>query len=136
MSNSTNTNWLIKLNSDAEMVDLIQSSISLVITICIFIKVFDFAGLKKSIRDKRDRIKREKEKKDLEMMKKLFAAYQNGDDVSNVSLTDDEAEEKEQGPMKIARKKKTKAEKKLKWVAKTNLDKLINIMVDEEIKNY
>lgn len=110
MSNSTNTNWLIKLNSDAEMVDLIQSSISLVITICIFIKVFDFAGLKKSIRDKRDRIKREKEKKDLEMMKKLFAAYQNGDDVSNVSLTDDEAEEKEQGPMKIARKKKTKAE--------------------------
>jgi hypothetical protein len=44
------------------------------------------------------------------MMKKLFAAYQNGDDVSNVSLTDDEAEEKEQGPMKIARKKKTKAE--------------------------
>lgn len=110
MSNSTNTNWLIKLNSDAEMVDLIQSSISLVITICIFIKVFDFAGLKKSIRDKRDRIKREKEKKDLEMMKKLFAAYQNGDDVSNVSLTDDESEEKEQGPMKIARKKKTKAE--------------------------
>ena len=63
MSNSTNTNWLIKLNSDAEMVDLVQSSVSLVITIMIFIKVFDFAGLKKSIRDKRDRIKREKEKK-------------------------------------------------------------------------
>jgi len=110
MSNSTNTNWLIKLNSDAEMVDLIQSSISLVITICIFIKVFDFAGLKKSIRDKRDRIKREKEKKDLEMMKKLFAAYQNGDDVSNVSLTDDEQEEKDDGPMRIARKKKPRLE--------------------------
>jgi hypothetical protein len=115
MSNSTNTNWLIKLNSEAEMVDLIQSSISLVITICIFIKVFDFAGLKKSIRDKRDRIKREKEKKELEMMKKLFAAYQNGDDVSNVSLTDDEEEEKKDGPMKIARKKqkKTTAENKV-----------------------
>ena len=109
MSNSTNTNWLIKLNSEADMIDLVQSSVSLVITIMIFIKVFDFAGLKKSIRDKRARIKREKEKKDLEMMKRLFAAYQNGDDVSNVSLTDDEAEEKkDDGPMKIARKKKTK----------------------------
>lgn len=108
MSNSTNTNWLIKLNSDAEMVDLVQSSISLVITIMIFIKVFDFAGLRKSIRDKRDRIKREKEKKELEMMKKLFQAYQQGEDVSNVSLSDDE--QKDEGPMRIARKKKTKAE--------------------------
>jgi hypothetical protein len=109
MSNSTNTNWLIKLNSDAEMVDLVQSSVSLVITIMIFIKVFDFAGLKKSIRDKRARIKREKERRDLEMMKKLFQAYQDGNDVSNVSLTDDE-EKKDEGPMRIARKKKSKAE--------------------------
>jgi hypothetical protein len=107
MSNSTNTNWLIKLNSDAEMVDLVQSSISLVITIMIFIKVFDFAGLRKSIRDKRDRIKKEKEKRELEMMKKLFQAYQDGNDVSNVSLSD---EEKDEGPMRIARKKKSKAE--------------------------
>ena len=107
--NSTNTNWLIKLNSDAEMVDLVQSSVSLVITIMIFIKVFDFAGLRKSIRDKRARIKREKERRDLEMMKKLFQAYQDGNDVSNVSLTDDEAKDDE-GPMRIARKKKSKAE--------------------------
>ena len=59
--NNTNTNWLVKLNSDAELVDLVQSSISLVITIMIFIKVFDFAGLRKSIRDKRAKLKREKE---------------------------------------------------------------------------
>ena len=110
MSNSTNTNWLIKINSEAEMIDLVQSSVSLVITIMIFIKVFDFAGLRKSIRDKRARIKREKEKRDLEMMKKLFQAYQDGNDVSNVSLTDDEAEQKDEGPMRIARKKKTKSE--------------------------
>jgi len=109
MSNNTNTNWLIKLNSDAEMVDLVQSSISLVITIMIFIKVFDFAGLRKSIRDKRAKIKREKEKRELELMKKLFQAYQDGNDVSNVSLTDDE-EKQDEGPMRIARKKKTKAE--------------------------
>ena len=107
--NNTNTNWLVKLNSDAELVDLVQSSISLVITIMIFIKVFDFAGLRKSIRDKRAKLKREKEKRDLEMMKKLFQAYQDGNDVSNVSLTDDE-EQKQEGPMRIARKKKTKAE--------------------------
>jgi len=105
--NNTNTNWLVKLNSDAELVDLVQSSISLVITIMIFIKVFDFAGLRKSIRDKRAKIKKEKEKRDLEMMKKLFQAYQDGNDVSNVSLTDDdEAEQKDEGPMRIARKKK------------------------------
>jgi hypothetical protein len=108
--NSTNTNWLVKLNSDAELVDLVQSSISLVITIMIFIKVFDFAGLRKSIRDKRAKLKRDKEKRDLEMMKKLFQAYQDGNDVSNVSLTDDEEEKKDNGPMRIARKKKTKAE--------------------------
>ena len=108
--NNTNTNWLVKLNSDAELVDLVQSSISLVITIMIFIKVFDFAGLRKSIRDKRAKIKRDKEKRDLEMMKKLFQAYQDGNDVSNVSLTDDEVEQKQEGPMRIARKKKSKAE--------------------------
>lgn len=111
MSNSTNTNWLIKLNSEADMIDLVQSSVSLVITIMIFIRVFDLSSLRKSIRDKRAKIKREKEKRELEMMKKLFAAYQNGDDVSNVSLTDDEAEEKQdEGRMRVARKKKTKAE--------------------------
>ena len=108
--NNTNTNWLVKLNSDAELVDLVQSSISLVITIMIFIKVFDFAGLRKSIRDKSAKIKRDKEKRDLEMMKKLFQAYQDGNDVSNVSLTDDEEEKKQEGPMRIARKKKSKAE--------------------------
>ena len=44
------------------------------------------------------------------MMKKLFQAYQDGNDVSNVSLTDDEVEQKQEGPMRIARKKKSKAE--------------------------
>jgi len=77
----------------------------------IFIKVFDFAGLRKSIRDKRAKMKKEKERRDLEMMKKLFKSYQDGEDVSNVTLTDDEAEEKkDEGRMRVARKKKTKAE--------------------------
>ena len=30
----------------------------------------------------------------------------------------------------------SKAKKKLKWVSKTNLDELINIMIDEELKHY
>lgn len=111
MSNVTTTNMWVKLQSEADIIDLIQSSVSLVITIMIFVKVFDLSSLRKSIRDKRAKIKREKEKKDLEMMKKLFQAYQDGNDVSNVTLSDDEAEEKkDDGPMKIARKKKTKAE--------------------------
>jgi len=111
MANNTNTNWLIKLNSDAELVDMATSCVSLIITIMIFIRVFDLSSLRKSIRDKRARIKREKERKDLENLKKLFQAYQDGNDVSNVTLSDDEAEEKkDEGPMRIARKKKTKAE--------------------------
>jgi len=109
MSNST-TNILMKLQSEADIIDLVQSSVSLVITIMIFVKVFDLSSLRKSIRDKRAKIKRDKEKRDLEMMKKLFASYQNGEDVSNVSLSTDEEEKKDEGRMRVARKKKTKAE--------------------------
>ena len=111
MSNTTTTNILMKLQNEADIIDLVQSSVSLVITIMIFVKVFDLSSLRKSIRDKRARMKREKERRDLEMMKKLFKSYQDGEDVSNVSLTDDEAEEKkDEGRMRVARKKKTKAE--------------------------
>ena len=112
MSNVTTTNMWVKLQSEADVIDLVQSSVSLLITIMIFVKVFDLSSLRKSIRDKRARMKREKERKDYENLKKLFASYQNGEDVSNVTLSDDEAEEKkeEAGPMRIARKKKTKAE--------------------------
>jgi len=108
MSNHTTTNMWVKLQSEADIIDLVQSSVSLVITIMIFIKVFDFQGLRKSIRDKRARIKRDKERRDLEMMKKLFQAYQDGNDVSNVTISDDEAEEKkdDEGRMRIARRKK------------------------------
>lgn len=111
MSNVTTTSMWVKLQSEADIIDLVQSSVSLVITIMIFFKVFDLSSLRKSIRDKRARMKREKEKRDLEMMKRLFQAYQDGNDVSNVSLTDDEEEKKDDsGPMRIARKKKTKPE--------------------------
>ena len=110
MSNST-TNILMKLQSEADIIDLVQSSVSLVITIMIFVKVFDLSSLRKSIREKRAKMKRDKERRDLEMMKKLFKSYQDGEDVSNVTLTDDEAEEKQdEGRMRVARKKKTKAE--------------------------
>ena len=111
MSNVTTTNMWVKLQSEADIIDLIQSSVSLVITMMIFIKVFDLSSLRKSIRDKRTRMKREKERKDYENLKKLFASYQNGEDVSAVTLTDDEAEEKkDDGPMRIARKKKPRLE--------------------------
>ena len=108
MSNST-TNILMKLQSEADIIDLVQSSVSLVITIMIFVKVFDLSSLRKSIREKRAKMKRDKERRDLEMMKKLFKSYQDGEDVSNVSLSTDE-EKKDEGRMRVARKKKTKAE--------------------------
>jgi hypothetical protein len=101
----------VKLQSEADIIDIVQSSVSLCITIMIFFKVFDVAGFRKSIQEKRARMKREKERKDYENLKKLFASYQNGEDVSAVTLSDDEEEKKEEtGPMRIARKKKTKAE--------------------------
>jgi hypothetical protein len=111
MSNVTTTNMWVKLQSEADVIDLVQSSVSLIITLMIFFKVFDLSSLRKSIRDKRTRMKREKERKDYENLKKLFASYQNGEDVSAVTLTDDEAEEKkDDGPMRIARKKKPRLE--------------------------
>ena len=112
MSNVTTTNMWVKLQSEADVIDLVQSSVSLIITLMIFFKVFDLSSLRKSIRDKRTRMKREKERKDYENLKKLFASYQNGEDVSAVTLSDEEEEKKEEtGPMRIARKKKTKSEK-------------------------
>jgi high-affinity K+ transport system ATPase subunit B len=102
----TNSSWFYLLNQDAATIDLVQSSISLIITFCIFFKVFDFASFKKSIREKRNKAKRDKEKAEFERIKLLIASLQNNEDVSSLKLTDDSDDEsKVSKPMKIARKK-------------------------------
>lgn len=105
---SSNSSWYYLFNTDAAIIDLIQSSISLVITICIAIKVFDVSSFRKSIRDKRAKQKKEKEKKEFERLKTLLSTLQNNEDVSSLKLTDDESEGEakvDKGVMKIARKK-------------------------------
>jgi hypothetical protein len=69
--------------------------------------VFDFASLKKSIRDKRNKAKRDKEKAEFERIKLLITSLQNKEDVSSLHLTEDDSdnERKVEKPLKIARKK-------------------------------
>lgn len=102
----TNSSWYYLLNGDITMIDLVQSTISLIITICIFFKVFDFASFRKSIREKRNKVKRDKEKAEFERIKMLISSLQNNEDVSSLKLSDEsEGEAKVEKPLKIARKK-------------------------------
>ena len=107
----TNSSWYFLLNGDITMIDLVQSTISLIITICIFFKVFDLSSLKRSIRDKRAKAKRDKEKAEFERIKLLITSLQNKEDVSSLHLTEDDDSDNEQKTekvLKIARKKKSK----------------------------
>lgn len=102
----TNSSWYYLLNGDITMIDLVQSTLSLIITICIAIKVFDLSSFRKSIREKRAKQKKEKEKKEFERLRNLISSLQNNEDVSSLKLTDEsEGEQKVEKPLKIARKK-------------------------------
>ena len=106
----TNSSWYFLLNGDITMIDLVQSTLSLIITICIAVKVFDISSFRKSIREKRNKQKKDKEKKEFERIKMLISSLQNNEDVSSLKMTDSsEGEEKvDSGVMKIARKKSKK----------------------------
>ncbi len=106
----TNSSWYYLLNGDITMIDLVQSTLSLIITICIAVKVFDISSFRKSIREKRNKQKKEKEKREFERIKMLISSLQNNEDVSSLKLSDDsEGEGKvDSGVMKIARKKTKK----------------------------
>ena len=109
MYNSTTQmiiNYLAQQSTEG-YVDLIQSSFSLLITLCIWFKVMDFPAVFKSVRDKREKQKKEKEKKQFEKMKVLFEAMKR-DELENISLDSDESgdeEEKKDTKLKITRKK-------------------------------
>lgn len=108
MNNSTTnliTNYLAQQSTEG-YIDLVQSTCSLVITLCIWYKVMDFPAFFKSVREKRAKQKRKKEKEEFEKMKVLFEAMKN-DELYHLSLDTDEEEEekKEDKKLKIARKK-------------------------------
>ena len=82
--NNTNfiTNYLQQASNN-DIIELVQSSCSLCVSVMIFIKVFDFQAYFTSVKKKRLQLKKEKEKKEFEKMKVLFEAMKkdNLDDI-------------------------------------------------------
>lgn len=109
-----NTSWFMNYSSyDLELVNMIQSGVSCVATICIFVKVFDFGRFFKSIREQRNKMKKEKERKELERVRKLINSVKNNNNEVDInellsSGDDDETEVNDAGVMKIAHKKNKK----------------------------
>ena len=105
--NNTNfiTNYLQQASNN-DIIELVQSSCSLCVSVMIFVKVFDFQSYFSSVKKKRLQLKKEKEKKEFEKMKVLFEAMKK-DNLDDISLsTDDEVEEKTEEPLRMTRKKK------------------------------
>ena len=114
MNNSSSINMfqMLQNKSDTEIVNMIQSSFSLVCTLCIFYRVFDFSSYFKSVKSKREAARKAAQKKEYERLKSLFVAMRNDQDIESMQLTsEEEQEEKKQednGVLKIAHKKKKK----------------------------
>ena len=108
--NSTSfvTNYL-KNSSETELIDLVQSSCSLVVTLMIFVKVFDFSAYFSSVKAHRLKAKKEKEKREFDKMKVLFEAMKNNDlDALSLSTDDEEKSTENDSRLKMTRKKKGK----------------------------
>ena len=106
MNNTTDIggyDWMVNYTTrDIELVNMVQSGVSLLATICIFVKVFDFGRFFKSIRETRDKRRKEKERKELERVRKLINSVKENIEVHIDDLLSDD----EEGVMKIAHKKK------------------------------
>lgn len=102
------TNYL-KNSSETELIDLVQSSCSLVVTLMIFVKVFDFSAYFSSVKEHRLKQKKLKEKREFDKMKILFEAMKNNElDALSLSTDDEEKSAENDTRLKMTRKKKTK----------------------------
>ena len=113
MNNSSSVNMfqMLQSKSDTEIVNMIQSSFSLVCTLCIFYRVFDFNSYFKSVRNKREANRKAAQKKEYERLKTLFITMRDNDqDIESLQLSSDEEEKKQEdnGVLKVAQKKKKK----------------------------
>ena len=115
MSNiTTHTNFqdifLSYASDPLTILNMTQSSVSLLCTLAICAKVFNFGSFFKSIRDKQTKLKQKREKQQLEKMRKLIEAVQSKQDVNLDELildSDDDDEEKvDAGIMRTTRKKR------------------------------
>jgi len=115
-TDSTITTFMDMSNHDLELVSVIQSGASFVATMIILFRVMDFGSLFKRVRDKRSKIKKEKERKELERVRKLINSVKHNNEVDIDDLLsdndDEETEINDAGVMKIARKK-TRVENKV-----------------------
>ena len=96
-------------NSEGAVIDLIQSSFSLAISMCIFYKVFDFSAYFQSVKTKRAEMKKKGQQKEFERLKKLFDAMKNDRDMDDIDMefSDGEEDESKNEPIGMVRKKKT-----------------------------
>ena len=110
MNNTSFVTNYLKNSSDTELIDLVQSSCSLIVTLMIFVKVFDFSAYFSSVKAHRLKAKKEKEKREFEKMKVLFEAMKNNElDALSLSTDDDEEKSAENDTrLKMTRKKKGK----------------------------
>ena len=111
-----NNTTLFGYNSqDLELINMVQSGVSLICTMIILVKVMDVPSFFKNVRDKRIKLKKNKEKREMEKMRKLMEALQRGGDVLIDELLsnddDDDDDVRDAGAMRIARKKEKKEKK-------------------------
>ena len=109
-TNTTNfiTNYLAS-QSDRELIDISTSICSFLVSCMIFIKVMDLSACMSSVRTRRAKAKKEKEKAQFEKMRVLFEAMQSNT-LDNLSLSTDDEESPAASAgdtrMKMTRKKK------------------------------
>ena len=93
---------------------MIQAGVGCVAFVLILIKVFDVSRFFKSVQQKRNKMKKEKERRELERVRKLINSVKSNNDVDLNELLssgdDEETEVNDVGVMKIARKKNKKLE--------------------------
>jgi len=105
MNNTSFVTNYLKNSSETELIDLVQSSCSLAVTLMIFFKIFDFSSYFSSVKQHRLKVKKEKEKRDFEKMRVLFEAMQNNQ-LDVLSLSTDDEEKEDDTRLKMTRKKK------------------------------
>ena len=112
MNSTAIVEWAMS-NQNMALVNVVQQAIALLFSLLIFIKSYDFESCLKSVREKREAKRKEKERaKLLKFQKMLELARSNPQlDLSKLAISenesgDDDSEKKEEAVLKIAKKKK------------------------------
>lgn len=111
MNTTAIVEWAMS-NQNMALVNVVQQAVALLFSLLIFIKSYDFESCLKSVREKREAKRKEKERaKLLKFQKMLELARANPQvDLTKISISENESgddeEKKEEAVLKIAKKKK------------------------------